>query len=240
MHANVAFALTAIAASALAGPLWYDQRGETSVGSGVLFPQGASSFADAVVDFQLGGGGVTFPHTNPEAALGPPSYDGVTNCANHGDPFNDCSFVSLGAGGILTLKFETNALTGSGDSGIDLWVFEVGPAVEPTLVDISVDGSVWLNVGSTGGATSGIDIDAFGFGPDDFFQYVRLTDICSGSCTGPTAGADITAVGAISTALIEPTPDDPTPVPVPVPEPAPFVLLLAGLVGMSWLHRRRR
>lgn len=218
--------------SAVATPLWYDQTGEVSENNGVFFPQGVDSFADSVIDYSLGGGGVTAPHTNPNQALGAPNYDGQPNCANHSDPFNDCTFVSLGSDGSLTLKFETNALTGSGDDSIDLWVFEVGPLVEPTLVDISADGMNWFNVGQTSGATSGVDLDAFGFGPGDEFQYVRLTDLCaqgpSGACTGRTAGADITAVGAISTVLRDPQ---------PVPAPTPLALILAGLAGLG-LRRR--
>lgn len=199
---------------------------------GVEFPQGDSSFADLVVDFTLGGGGVTEPHQNPLNALGAPDYDGVSNCSNHTSPAADCTFVSLGAGGSLTLGFTTNALTGSGDDSDDLWIFEVGPLVEPTAVEISADGVLWHDVGSVGGATAGINIDAFGFGPEDLFHFVRLTDICSGgACTGRTAGADIDAVGAISTVLV-------TPDPTPVPTPAPLTLLLGGLVAMGLWRRR--
>jgi hypothetical protein len=88
-------------------------------------------------------------------------------------------------------------------------------------VDISKDGVILHNVDQTGGATAGIDIDAFGFGPEDLFQYVRLTDICCAS--GPTAGADITAVGAITTTLLDPI--DPI---VPDPRSVPA---LPGLVS---------
>lgn len=220
--AALAALLLACASTATAGPVVYD---------GVTFPQGDISFADRVVSFTLGDGGVTAPHQNPDNALGPPDYDGVFNCETLGAPQGEnCTFVSLGNGGQLVLEFTDNALTGSSDDGLDLWIFEVGPLVEPTLVDISKDGIEWFHVGGVGGATSGIDIDAFGFGPSDLFYFVRLTDNCSGSaCTGRTAGADIDAVGAISTVAVS------------VPEPGSLVLLgmALGLFGAMRLQRAR-
>ncbi|ENO75174.1 hypothetical protein C664_17837 [Thauera sp. 63] len=136
--------------------------------------------------------------------------------------------MSLGAGGRLVLRFTDNSLTGSGDNGLDLWIFEVGPDVEDTIVDISKDGSNWFNVGSVFGATSGIDIDAFGFGTSDFFSYIRLTDVLTeGATTGTTVGADIDAVGAISSA----------PPVVSVPEPG--VLALLGISLLAFGLRKR-
>ncbi len=207
-------ALMAFASGAAAGPVVYD---------GVTFPQGDISFADEVVSFTLGGGGVTEQHQNPNNALGPPDYNNVPNCEpSVSNPAGNCTFVSLGSGGELVLRFTNNALTGSGDDSPDLWIFEVGPLVEPTLVDVSKNGSDWFNVGSVEGATAGIDLDAFGFGPSDLFFFVRLTDICTGSaCTGRTAGADIDAVGAISTVAVS----------VPAPGTLPLLALALGLLG---------
>ena len=56
--------------------------------------------------------------------------------------------------------FIDNALTNSGDGGFDLHIFEIGPDVEDTFVEISVDGVVWHAVGKVFGSTAGIDIDA--------------------------------------------------------------------------------
>ncbi len=187
---------------------------------GVDFPLGSISFADSVTSYDpiYSGGDPTAPHTDPSNALGTPDYDGVNSC-----PLGSCSFVSLGDGGSITLEFTDNLLTGGGDSGDDLWIFEVGPDVEDTFVEISWDNTSWYAVGSVGGSTAGVDIDFFGFGTTDKFRYVRLTD--NGDLdgqSGRTVGADIDAVGAISSA------------PVPIPAAAwLFVSGLLGLIGFS-------
>ena len=119
-------------------------------------------------------------------------------------------------------------LTGSDSNALDLWVFEVGPDVEDTFVDISVDGTTWISVGKVFGSTAGIDIDAFGYGSASAFGYIRLTDdgALDGQ-SGATVGADIDAVGAISTQRRS------------VPEPGVLGLLAAAL-GAAFLISRRR
>jgi hypothetical protein len=195
---------------------------------GVEFPQGAASFADAVINYSpvlvSSGTQPTAPHRGDFNALGVPNYAGVNSCATQGT----CSFVSLGDGGSITLQFVDNKLTGSGTNALDLWVFEVGPDVEDTFVDISKDGIAWSSIGKVFGSTAGIDIDAYGFGVADLFSFIRLTDdgALDGQ-TGNTVGADIDAVGAISTVL------------TPVPEPSTFILLGAGLAGLAVWRRKR-
>lgn len=189
---------------------------------GVDFPDGVSSFADSVVfyDPAFGGGIVpTATYQDTSQALGAPNYP------EGPDP----EYVSLGDGGRIVLRFTDNSLTGSGNSDLDLWIFEVGPDVEDTYVDISKDGSTWFSVGAVAGATSGIDIDSYGFGTSDFFSFVRLTDYKGVDATsGATVGADIDAVGAISSAP-----------PVNVPEPATFALLGIGLAAISFQMRKK-
>lgn len=189
---------------------------------GVEFPAGASSFADAVVAYSpvIIGGSPAAADRNPARAVGAPDYDGLV-C---GDP-GTCTSVSLGQGGSLMLEFVNNRLTGSGDGALDLWIFEVGPDVEDTFVSISRDGVTFLDVGKVFGATAGIDIDAFGHGPADEFRFVRLVD---DPREGGVSGADIDAVGAISSRTVQ-----------PVPVPSTAWLLAIGLACTGWRRRGR-
>ena len=194
------------------------------------FPQGAASFADQVVSYSPGSLGLDPRASDPTAALGVPDMTLTPACATM---LVSCPFVSLGTGGALVLKFVDNVLTGGGDSNPDLWIFETGPLVQGTFVDVSTDGTTWHSVGSVIGSVRGVDIDAFGFGPASMFRFVRLTDngILDPGEEGESAsvaGADIDAVGAISTTL------------TPVPLPAAGWLLLSGLVGFASIGRRRR
>lgn len=185
---------------------------------GVEFPQGSISFADAATfyDPAFGGGNVPgLAYQGTDNALGVPDYVGSNGCASQAS----CTFLTLGAGGRVVLRFIDNVLTGSDSAAFDLWIFEIGPDVEDTTVDVSVNGTTWFSVGMVTGSTRGIDLDAFGFGTASAFSYVRLTDVLGeGATTGTTVGADIDAVGAISTRAAP-----------PVPEPASWALMIGGL-----------
>lgn len=188
----------------------------------VEFPQGAVSFADAIVSFDpvIKGGQPTAPYLIATEALGAPDYpEGATE-----------GYVSLGDGGSITVRFTNNSLTGSGSSDQDLWIFEIGPDVEDTFVEISKDGTTWHSVGAVTGSTRGVDIDAFGWSPLDYFSFVRLTDDPAlDDQSGNTVGADIDAIGAITSAA---------PVSA-VPEPGSLLLLGSGL-GLIGIAARRR
>ena len=89
----------------------------------------------------------TEPYRGAFNALGLPDYAGGTTCPSQAG----CADVSLGDGGSIVLRFVVNRLTGSGNNAFDLWVFEVGPDVEDTFVDISTDGQTWHSVGRSSG-----------------------------------------------------------------------------------------
>lgn len=158
---------------------------------GVFFPAGAISFADRVVAFTAGTG-VSPGFANANNALGAPNLTG-----RGPEPETGEFTTSLGRGGVLTLAFESNFLTGSGDARPDLVIFETGE-IESVRVEISRDGVTFFDVGVVGGVDNTVDLDRFGFGPQDRFSFVRLTDLRQGSLTSGPAGADIDAVGAIS------------------------------------------
>lgn len=187
--------------------------GQSSTYSGITFPQGDVSFADAVLKYDpLYAGGPGPTHVNfidPLKALGPPDYPGGNNQPGS---------VSLGDGGLIELAFNDNLLTNSGDSAPDLHVFEVGSQVEDTYVairpadpvtwaiamalgtDVNSDG--FFEIGKVFGSVSSINIDAHFPGQPNGalrFDAVQLIDDPNeGSSTGATVGADIDAVGAIA------------------------------------------
>jgi hypothetical protein len=192
---------------------------------GIDFPSGISSFADEVVSYSpvIVGGAPAPGNREPSTALGAPDQVGLGGPC--GSPLI-CHAVSLGPGGSLTLRFTDNYLTGSNSPAIDLWIFEVYGDVEATFVEISQDGSNWFSVGRVPGSTSGVDLDAYGFGSSSRFSYVRVTDDPAfGGISGATAGADIDAIGAASS--------------VAVPEPQTYAVLGAGLLMMVGIARRR-
>lgn len=144
--------------------------------------------------------------------------------------------------GNIVLQFVDNSLTGSGDSAPDLHIFEIGPDIEDTFVDISKDGVDWVSIGKILGSTAGIDIDRFGFGTSDFFYFVRLTDDPNeGAVSGIQVGSDIDAVGAISSGP-PPAPSTTTTTTTPqgVPEPVTLLLLGVGLAAWALARSRRR
>jgi len=208
---------------ALIGAFILATQANADIFGGVEFPSGASSFADAVVSYNpvIKSGEPTAPFRDSSQALGVPDFT---------DALPGDHFVSLGDGCSITLRFTDNSLTGSGTPADDLWIFEIGPDVEDTFVEISKDGTTWSPVGKVFGAISGVDIDAFGFGTGDFFSYVRLTDDgAEGGQTGATVGADIDSVGAIASAPPVASPD----------AGSTGVLMMIGSGLLALCHRRR-
>ncbi|MCR9264313.1 MAG: OmpA family protein [Flavobacteriaceae bacterium] len=173
-------------------PGWYsetsDEIGNTYADTRnkqIYLPLGKRSFADAVVDFDPGNGG-----QYPEGALHEPDLTVELARLNQAKP----EMCSIGLKGVLTLQFLDNAITDV--NGPDLYVFEAG-AIEPTVLELSKDGSNWLEVGKIEGGTAMVDIHDF-VRPGETFTYVRLTDLETRS---GVPGADVDAVAAIGGAL---------------------------------------
>jgi len=173
-----------------------------------------TSFADSVVSYTAGANTAS-PYNDPLNSLGIPDEKPVSSGTT---PLKPDEAVSLGDGGELILEFTDNAFTTSGDDTVDIWVFEVGEYVEGTEVSISKDGVSWISIGTIGGSTYGVDIDAYlGSGVELWEQYyfVKLKDLNNRLSPSPYAGADIDAVAAISNEVLI---DSHTPVAVTGPD----------------------
>ncbi len=164
-----------------------------SRGRQVVFPLGDASFADEIVSFDVGKPPPSNPiYRNPKSVVGPPDYNPKAKV----DPANPPN-VGMGCAGSLVVRFTDNALVDV--AGPDLYVFEVGPAIEPTHLAISQDGMTWVDVGDIRGGTAAVDISK-AVKPGDSFRFVRITDL-KRACGGPYPGADVDAIGAIGSTL---------------------------------------
>lgn len=153
----------------------------------ICLPLGAASFADEVVAFAPGERPSEGVFAEPRYSLGEPDYIATSKPG----------FLSLGCQGELVLRFTDNRLVDV--EGPDLFVFEVGPVVEPTALAISVDGGRWTEVGRIEGARADVDIAPF-VAPGEAYAYVRLTNAGT-QCGGRHSGADIDAVAAVGAAM---------------------------------------
>jgi hypothetical protein len=163
---------------------------------GDYYSLGSAAFADQVALYNPTAGGGPVPVVglqNPADALGVPNYSGI------GEPIPGQGVVSLGRGGSLTLQFTNNILTGSDDPRPDLVIYEVGNS-ENVRVEVSTDGVTFTSVGVASFTNRYIDLDAFGFNSLSQLYFVRMTDeFNQGALSGDSVGADIDAVGALST-----------------------------------------
>lgn len=152
----------------------------------IFFPFGDISFADEVVSFHVGSP-EPIEGYGPQNTIGIPDYSGEY----------EKKFTTLGYGGELVVKFTDNILYDI--DGPDLFVLEIGPAIEPVDVYISKNGDDWISVGRTGGGVSAIDISEF-VKKTDTFRYVKVIDI-EDKKNGRWPGADIDAIGAIGSSI---------------------------------------
>lgn len=159
-----------------------------AIRDGLVFAEELGGYSPTVVNDQP-----KDCHRNGQAAIGPPDYVLYTTCCS------DLSFASLGPGGSIALTFTSASISGDGTPEPDLWIYEVGPDVEDTFVEVSDGVGSWIPVGTVTGSTSSVDLDAFGIGPESLYSQVRLTDDPNeGDTSGCSVGADIDAVAVLA------------------------------------------
>ena len=159
---------------------------------GIEFPHGEDSFAESVTNYELNDNtdvetGTDEPFDDPSRAIGPPDNKGVA-LGNAPDE---------GTSGELIVAFDSNRLINI--EGDDLYIFEIGPQAEKSIIAISTDGEEWVDIGMIEGSTRSLDLANFPEIPDNAaYRYVRLRDFPNGkSSGGPFGGPDIDSVGAI-------------------------------------------
>ncbi len=172
-----------------------------NVGCETCFGDGLS-FADEVIEYVNNCDNNTA--TDASQAIGMPDYSG------------DLEHVSLGDG-YVTLGFTNNTLINSGNDDPDLFVFEVGPLVESSAIELrplntatediliannilDSDNDGFYEFGEIGGSTASVDIDAFLDGLETNsvqFDAIKIVDYQIG-CSTATPGPDIDAVCALS------------------------------------------
>ena len=158
-----------------------DKKFTDSRGNEIETPSGAISFAKKVVSFTHG-----TPWTSDPAAMDPQKITGIP------DYKNEENYITLGSAGVIVVEFGVYISDGAGN---DIYVFEIGPDVEATKVEVSEDLNTWIFIGNADGSLSGVDV-AGKIPKNGKFKYVRLTDLKSYPHT-TWAGADIDAVGVI-------------------------------------------
>ncbi len=164
------------------------------------------SFADYVISYNPICPNIEAENLVPEFALGASDWSTTAND------------VSLGEGGSISLGFSNNLVVNSGNNAPDVWVFEVGPQVEASTLELrpvndstiniliaegieDSDNNGFYDFGSISGSTASLDIDSKLANVYPFaslkFDAIKITDI-PGNCVGNTPGADIDAVCALS------------------------------------------
>ena len=162
------------------------------------------SFADFVISFEQTCSSNT--RFNPEAAIGVGDH-------LEGTYVSSAAYVSLGEGGSITLGFNNNLIVNSGDNNPDIWVFEIGPLVEASQIELrpfdqktidilklegipDTDSDGNFDFGVIAGSTSSLDIDSIVMGylySELRFDAIQITDVPT-VCEGNTPGADIDGV----------------------------------------------
>ncbi len=152
--------------------------------NGIIYPQGKKSFADKVIAYNKGTQPAARQYQKPKRALGKPDFASK----------NYQGMVSLGCNGSLTVKFNNNVLADS--AGPDLYILEVGPALEDVKVEISIEGTNWILLGTLKKLGKKIDIQTKARA-NTAYHFVRVTDLAT-HCDTDTRGADIDAIATLN------------------------------------------
>lgn len=171
--------------------------------AGVTFPLGDVAFADRAVAYNEGSC-VRCAFNDPDAALHAP--DCGTDCCNSCGSCDPCA-VSLGFRlseiddrAYLILEFVDNRLVDQ--PGDDLFIY--GTNSHPCRVEISENGTTYIQVGEVTGYPGAIDIGPY-VSPLQQFRFVRLTDVPADEDSSPCPGPSIDAVGAMGIAIVQST-----------------------------------
>jgi outer membrane protein OmpA-like peptidoglycan-associated protein len=154
----------------------------------IYLPLGKISFADKLVEYQVGNPAPIKKNRDSTQCLHEP------NDVDYKTP----NYTSLGCGGVLTLEFTNNGFMNL--KGDDLYIFEVAPSRESMKIEISTDGVDWIYASQISGGTSAIDLSDFNIDSETVFYFLRITDL-KDTCNGKSSGADIDAVGAINSVI---------------------------------------
>ena len=166
--------------------------GNTKTKAGTTDP-----WADAVVDHNLGAGGVP-DYTDPNSALGEPSrftgdnapFSGFDSAVTPFNPaFNIDQIVSLGEGGFITLEFDEPFTNDAANPyGIDLLIFGNAGFIDAAYPSgiVSPGGALF----GVGGGTIEISADGSSFFPvstlaDELFPTLGYTDLTTPYETAP-------------------------------------------------------
>lgn len=109
-----------------------------------LTPAVRAQYADSVVAY-TSGIGVGASYTNPNSALGAPTtFIGYQNSDPFNAPYDAAQLVSVGAGGSLTLHFNTPIQnTGANPFGLDFTIFGNAGFVDADYPNGIADGSLY-------------------------------------------------------------------------------------------------
>ncbi|MFK5981678.1 MAG: OmpA family protein [Flavobacteriaceae bacterium] len=165
-----------------------DNNYKTGQNKSVYLPLGRISFADSIIEFNIGKPLPYKKFSDSSQALNAPNYTA----------YNTPNYVSLGCKGSLTVAFTDNGFMNL--PGNDLYIFEVGPSEEAAKIEISVDGVEWFFAGNISGGKSIIDLENENIPTETVFYFLKITDQKE-VCKSKTAGADIDAVGAINSVI---------------------------------------